>query len=93
MVRIAYAQPRLGKAKLAARLRRGLHPHGSLVVLADDIGHRALPAWVANEPGDVSLPELLDRPADDIWTTAPIAAELAVRLAEAAGGSVTGVEI
>ena len=93
MVRVAFAQPRLGKAALVARLRSGLHPRGSLVVLADDIGNRALPAWVAQEPGGISLQELLDRPADDIWATAPIAEELAVRLAGAAGGSVAGVEI
>ncbi|MGH3156455.1 MAG: hypothetical protein ACRDNF_07775 [Streptosporangiaceae bacterium] len=62
-------------------------------MLADDTGHRALPAWVAEEPGGVSLPDLLDRPADDIWTTASIPWELAVRLAGAVGGNVTGVEI
>jgi hypothetical protein len=93
MVRVAYAQPGLGKAALVTRLRSGLHPRGSLVVLADDIGQRALPAWVAQQPGGISLQELLNQPADDIWTTAPVAEELAVRLADAAGGSVTGVEI
>ena len=92
-VRVAYAQPGLGKAALVGRVRSGLHPRGSLVVLADDIGHRALPAWVAQQPGGITLQELLNQPADDIWTTAPIAEELAVRLADAAGGSVTGVEI
>jgi hypothetical protein len=93
IVRVAYAQAGLGKAALVGRLRRGLHPRGSLVVLADDIGHRALTAWVAAKPDGISLQELLDRPADDIWTTAAIAEELAVRLADAAGGTVTGVEI
>jgi hypothetical protein len=93
MVRVVYAQPRLGKAALVAPLRRGLHPRGSLVVLADDTGQRALPAWVAQEPGGISFQELLDRPVDDIWTTAPVPEELAVRLADAAGGTVTGVEI
>jgi hypothetical protein len=78
MVRVAHAEPRLEKF---------------LVVLADDAGHRALPAWVAQEPGLVSLPDLLDRPADDIWTTASIPEELAVRLLDAVGGNVTGVEI
>ena len=93
IVRVAYAQPLLGKAARVARLRSGLHPQGSLVVLADDIGHRALPASVAEVPGGISLQELLERPADDIWTTASIAEELAVRLVDAAGGRVTGVEL
>jgi hypothetical protein len=73
--------------------QRGHRLRGSLVVLADDTGHRALPAWVAEEPGGISFPDLLGRPADDIWTTAPVAEELAVRLADAVGGRVTGVEI
>lgn len=73
--------------------QRGLRRRGSLVVLADDAGRRALPAWVAEQPDDVPLPDLLDRPADDIWTTASVPEELAVRLADAAGGTVTGVEI
>ncbi|MGH3198955.1 MAG: hypothetical protein ACRDOH_00600 [Streptosporangiaceae bacterium] len=74
-------------------LQRGLRLRGFLVVLADDTGHRALPVWVAEEPGGISLPDLLDRPADDIWTTASVPEELAVRLAHAVGGNVTGVEI
>jgi hypothetical protein len=44
-------------------------------------------------PGGISLQELLERPADDIWTTASIAEELAVRLVDAAGGRITGVEL
>jgi len=71
-------------------LQRGLRAHGYLVVLADDARHRALPAWVARKPGYSSIQDLLDRPADDIWTTARVPEELAVRLADAAGGSVTG---
>lgn len=63
------------------------------MVLADDAGHRALPAWLAQEPGSIALPDLLHRPADDIWTTASVPEELAVRLAEAAGGNVTGVRV
>jgi hypothetical protein len=74
-------------------LQRALRARGYLVVLVDDAGHRALPAWVAEQPGDVSMPDLLDRPANDIWTTASVPEELAVRLADAAGGSVSGVEI
>jgi len=77
----------------ADRLLRGLRAHGCLVVLADDAGHRALPAWVAQKPGDVSIHDLLRRPSDDIWTTARVPEELAVRLADAAGWSVTSVEI
>jgi len=74
-------------------LQRGLRVHGYLIVLADDAGHRALPAWVPRIPGDISIQDLLRRPADDIWTAARVPEELAVRLADAAGGSVTGVEI
>jgi hypothetical protein len=74
-------------------LQRGPRVRGYLVVLADDAGHRALPVWVAEEPGDISMQDLLGRPADDIWTTARVPEEFAVRLADAAGGSVTGVEI
>ncbi len=67
---------------------------GYLIVLTDDAGHRALPAWVWRiSPGDISIQDLLDRPADDIWTTAHAPEELAVRLVDAAGGSVTSVEI
>jgi hypothetical protein len=75
-------------------LQRGSGVPGYLVVLADDAGRRALPAWVwRRNPGAISIPDLLDRPADDIWTTAAVPEELGVRLAEAAGGSITGVEI
>lgn len=67
---------------------------GYLVVLADDAGHRALSAWMWwRNPGGMSIQDLLDRPADDIWTTASVPEELRVRLVDAAGGSVTGVEI
>ncbi len=93
-VRIAYAEPGFGPALTAEQGHRGRRVPGHLVVLADDAGHRALPAWVRRRsPGDISIQELLDRPADDIWTTARVPEELAVRLAGAAGGSVTGVEI
>lgn len=97
IVRIARAEPRLGKVVTGmpgvGLLRGEARLGGFLVVLADDAGHRVLPAWVAQEPGGVSLPELLDRPVGDIWTTASVPEELTVRLAQAAGGSVTGVQI
>jgi hypothetical protein len=97
MVRVVQAQPRLGTVVPdepgADPRQRGHRQRGYLVVLADDAGHRALPAWVAEEPGSISMQDLLDRPADDIWATARVPEELAVRLADAAGGSVTGVEI
>jgi hypothetical protein len=97
-VRVAHAEPGPGKpagagpgidprVPVAARLP-GFH-----VVLADDTGHRALRAWLAQDPGNTPLSSLLERPADDIWTTQGIPEELAVRLISAAGGSVTGVEI
>jgi hypothetical protein len=75
-------------------LPRGPGVPGYLVVLADDAGHRALPTWMwRRNPVALSIQDLLDRPADDIWTTARVPEELGVRLAEAAGGSVAGVEI
>jgi hypothetical protein len=96
MVRIVHAQPGLGKAvpdEPGVDPRQRGRQRGYLVVLADDSGHRALPAWVAAKPGYISIEDLLHRPADDIWTTARVPEELAVRLTDAAGGSVTGVEI
>ncbi len=70
------------------------HVPGYVVVLADDAGQRALAAWLwRRSPGSISIQDLLDRPGDDIWTTARLPEELAVRLVGAAGGSVTGVEI
>jgi len=53
---------------------------------------RCLCGW-RRKPGVVEIPDLLNRPADDIWTTAGIPEELAVRLLDAAGASVTGVDI
>jgi len=86
--RLADTGPRIDpRVPVAARLF-GFH-----VVLADDAGHRALRAWLAQDPDGTPLPALLDRPGDDIWTTQGIPEELAVRLMNAAGGSVTGVEI
>jgi hypothetical protein len=78
----------------AGSLRHRPGVPGELVVLADDAGHRALPAWLwRRNPGGVSIQDLLDRPTDDIWSTAPVPEELGVRLVDAAGARVTGVEI
>jgi hypothetical protein len=88
-VSIVHAEPRLGPVVQP----RGLHQRGFLVVLADDGGHRALPVWLPEEPGATEIPDLLDRPADDIWTTADIPEGLGGRLLDAAGASVTGVDI
>jgi hypothetical protein len=97
-VRIAHAEPGPGRpAGTGPRIDPWVpvdaRPFGFHVVLADDVGHRALRAWLAQDPDGTPLPELLDRPGDDIWTTQGIPEELAVRLMSAAGGSVTGVEI
>jgi hypothetical protein len=88
-VRIAHAEPKLGPVVQP----RGLHQRGFLVVLADDEGQRALPVWVPEDPVAIEIPDLLNRPADDIWATAGVAEELAVRLLDAQGASVTGVDI
>jgi len=86
-VRIAHAEPRPGN------LGHGIFiTAGYLVVLADDAGHRALPIWFGGHPGGGSLSGLLDRTADDIMTSgAP--EELNARLLDAAGASVTGVDV
>jgi hypothetical protein len=91
-VRIAHAERRswMLRSVLAhqpGEARRG----GYLVVLADDAGHRALPAWLAQD--GVWLPVLAGRDGDDIGTTAGIPEQLAARLVSAAGASVTGVEL
>jgi hypothetical protein len=95
-VRIAHAEPRLEKLlsgpPLDPRLR-GLHPRGFLVVLAEEAGHRAMPAWVPDRPGATPLPDLLDRSDDDIWTTAGIPEELLIRLLNAEGVAITAVDI
>jgi len=86
-VRIAHAEPRPGT------LGNGIFiTHGYLVVLADDAGRRALPIWFGGHPGGGSLSGLLDRTAGDIMTSgAP--EELNARLLDAAGASVTGVDV
>jgi hypothetical protein len=89
-VRIAHAEPRPG------RLPNGeFHTRGYLIVLADDAGHRAVPIWLRDEPGqdDLSqLVELASRPAGEIITV-DVPEELTARLLRAAGASVTGVDI
>jgi hypothetical protein len=101
-VRIAHAEPwsgRPGKGGQSAGLRvLARHPGElragvSLVVLADDAGHRALPAWLAEDPDGVPLPVLLDRYGDEVGMAAGIPEELAARLVSTAGASVTGVEL
>jgi hypothetical protein len=97
-VRIAHAEPGPGGPvgtgpPIDPRVPFVARPFGFHVVLADDVGHRALRAWLAQDPDGTPLPAVLDRPRDDIWTTQGIPEELAVRLMTAAGGSVTGVEI
>jgi hypothetical protein len=101
-VRIAHAEPwsrRLDEAgqsadpRVLARHSGELRVGGSLVVLADEAGHRALPAWLAEDPDSVSLPVLLDWYGDDMGTMAGVPEGLAARLVSAAGASVTGVEL
>ena len=97
-VRIAHAEPGPGRPadtgpRIDPRVPVVARLLGFHVVLADDAGHRALRAWLAQDPDGTPLPALLDRPGDDIWTTQGIPEELAVRLMSAAGGNVTGVEI
>jgi hypothetical protein len=79
--------------RVLARHPGELRVGGSLVVLADDAGHRALPAWLAEDPDRVPLRVLLDRSGDDSGMIAGIPEELAARLVSAAGASVTGVEL
>jgi hypothetical protein len=83
-VRIAHAEPRPGRLA-----NGGFHTRGYLVVLADDVGHRAVPSWMQHA-GD--LADLLERPAGQIVTNA-VPAELTTRLLGAAGARVTGVDI
>jgi hypothetical protein len=89
-VRIAHAEPRpgnLGNGNFQTR--------GYLVVLADDVRHRAVPIWFRGEPGASDLSQLVElarRPAAGIIALdAP--QELTARLVGAADARVTGVDI
>jgi len=89
-VRIAHAEPRPGRLP-----NGGFSTRGFLVVLADDLGHRAVPIWMQAQPGDGDLSQLLElaaRPAGEI-VTADAPQELTARLLRAAGARVTGVDI
>jgi hypothetical protein len=101
-VRIAHAEPQPGRQvsseeiddpRVLAIAARGLFMSGMQVVLADDAGHRALPAWLADDPWATPLSVLLDRPGDGTWATASVPEAFAARLVNEAGGSVTAVEI
>lgn len=97
-VRIAHAEPGPGREadtgpRIDPRVPAVARLLGFHVVLADATGHRALRAWLAQDPDGTPLPALLGRPDDDIWATQGFPEELAVRLMAAAGGSVTGVEV
>jgi hypothetical protein len=76
-----------------------VHKHagrvGHLVVLADDVGHQAVPIWVWGDQGIPQLSDLLElasRPANQV-ITAGVPQELTIRLLGAARARVTGVDI
>jgi len=89
-VRIAHAEPQPGM------LGNGeFQTLGWLVVLADDAGQRAASLWLRDEPGSEDLAQLVKlaaQPAEEILT-ADTPEELIVRLLQAAGTAVTGVDI
>jgi hypothetical protein len=89
-VRIAHAEPMPGRTG-----KGEFHTRGHLVVLADDAGHRAVPIWLRDEPGQDDLSQLVElarRPAGEI-IAADAPEELTARLLRAAGAGVTGVDI
>lgn len=91
-VRVAHAEPLPGKLPNGDFLTAG-----HLVVLADDVGHRAVPFWLpgGTEPGvdDLArLVELRDRPPEEAVSVA-VPEELATRLLRVAGASVTGIDL
>jgi hypothetical protein len=101
-VRIAHAESRAGRQvsgeqiddpRARALQDRGIFLRGFLVVLIDDAGHRALPVWLAEDPGVTPLPALLDRPGDEFWAMGGVPEKFAARLVSAVGASVNGVEI
>jgi hypothetical protein len=83
-VRIAHAEPRPGRLA-----NGGFNTNGYLVVLADDVGHRAVPIWIQ---GAGDLAEVLERPAERVITDV-VPQELGIRLLGAARARVTGVDI
>jgi hypothetical protein len=89
-VRIAYAEPRPGKLESG-----GFQTLGHLVVLADDAGHRAVPIWLRGEPGEGDLAQLVELTRNPIGAiiAADVPEELTARLLQAAGATVTGVDI
>jgi len=86
IVRIVLADPRSG------RVPGGSAVNGqALIVLADDMGHWAVPVWL-RVTGFKLLWALLDRPAGDA-VLAGVLEETAARLLDAAGVAVTAVDI
>ena len=90
-VRIAHAEPGPGRPtdtgpRIDPRMPVVARLLGFQVVLADDTGHRALRAWLAQDPDGTPLPALLDRPGDDIWTTQGIPEELREAMATLPAG-------
>jgi hypothetical protein len=65
-------------------------PHQRLIVLADDVGHRAVPLWLI--AGHKELLGRLGRPAADTEVTSGLL-ETAVRLLGTAGTEVSAVDI
>jgi hypothetical protein len=94
-VRIAYAEPRPGKTE-----NGGFQTRGHLVVLADTVptkdgGQRAVPIWLRGAPGEGDLAQLVElarSPAGAI-IAADVPEELTARMLQAAGATVTGVDI
>jgi len=85
-VRIAHVEPRPGRLPGG-----GFQTHGWLVVLADDVGRRAVPIWL-REPAAGHLAKLAGRDPDE---TTPSGApqELTAQLLRAVGANVTAVDI
>jgi hypothetical protein len=85
-VRIVHVEPWPGRLREA-----GFAISQFLVLLADDAGHRALPAWLNGIDGD-PLWRILGQPTGGAGM-AGTAEELTGRLLQAAGVAVTGVDI
>jgi hypothetical protein len=89
-VRIAHVDPRPGNVGEGRVIIAGF-----LVVLTDDAGHRALPMWLASDPGLHSLWQLTE--PDDVPGAAIVTAvspeEFIARLLSAAGAEVAGVDV